>query len=185
MNVQSRMKQAALLVLSLGLMLFVSCSKDKDDEPEPEVKNGVTATITYEDGSTAKYAGAVKVAVWSQDDDGNILSIIAVDENYKDAILTFGISHADGKGSYSLAPNELMANPATLLWPGMEFDNWPGFVTGDANGDQVSDGTGTFEITTLTDKETKGTFSMVMGNDLGESITVKGEFNCPVMRVIE
>ncbi|MEC3881305.1 hypothetical protein [Parapedobacter sp. 10938] len=187
MNVQSRMKQATFLVLSLGLVLFISCSKDKNDEPEPEFENkkGVTATITYEDGNTAKYAGAVKVAVWSKDDDGNILSIIAVDENYKDAVLTFGISHADGKGSYSLDPNELMANPAKLLWPDMAYDNWPGFVTGDANGDQVSDGTGTFEITTLTDKETKGTFSMVMGNDLGESITVKGEFNCPVMRVIE
>lgn len=185
MNVQSKMKQATLLVLSFGLILFTSCSKDKDDESEPEVMNGVTATITYEDGTTAKYAGAVKTAVWSRDDDGNILSIIAVDKNYKNATLTFGISYADETGSYSLDPNELMANPAELLWPDMEFDNWPGFVTGDANGDGVSDGTGTFEITTLTEKETKGTFSMVMGNDLGESVTVEGKFNCPVMRIVE
>lgn len=187
MNVQSRMKHAILFVLSLGLLLFVSCSKDKDDEPEPEIENkkGVTATLNFDDGSTVDYVGAVKVAVWSKDDDGNILSIIAVDENFKDAVLTFGITHADGTGSYSLDPTELMANPSKLLWPDMEFDNWPGFVTGDANGDHISDGTGTLEITTLTEKETKGTFSMVMGNDLGQSVTVKGKFNCPVMRVVE
>src|SRR5690606_15279107 len=115
MKAQSRMKKATILVLSLGLFLFTYCSKNKDEKPEPEVKSGVTATITYGDGSTAKYAGAVMTAVWSKDDDGNILSIIAVDENYKDAILTFGITHADGEGAYSLDPNELMATPAKLL----------------------------------------------------------------------
>lgn len=182
MKAQSSMKQAALLFISFALFLFTSCSKDKEEEPQPDSKKGVTATFTFEDGSTAQYSGAVKVAVWAQEDDYNILSIMAVDENYKNAVLTFGISYADGKGSYSLDPNELMATPAKLLWPGMAFDNWMGFVTGDANGDGISDGTGTFEITTLNDTETQGTFSMVLGNDLGEKITVEGAFNCPVMR---
>lgn len=181
MKAQLNMKQTTLLIVSLGFILFTSCSKE--EEIAPEIQSGVTAKLTFEDGSTIDYKGTVIAAIWSQEDDYNILSIVALDKEYKDAVLSFGISYADGAGDYSLAPTDIMATPSTLVWPNMEFDNWPGFVTGDADGDGVSDGNGTFKITTLTETETKGTFSMVMGNDMGEKVTVKGQFNCPVRRI--
>lgn len=184
MKTHVRIKLTALLLLSFGLFLFTSCSK-KAKKEKPNTNSTVTATFTFENGNKVDYAGSVMTAVWSLEDGDNILSIIAVDKNYKNAILTFGISYADGPGSYSLDPTELMANPAKLLWDEMEYDNWMGFVTGDADGDGKNDGTGTFKINTLNEKQTQGTFSMVMGNDLGEKLTVEGKFNCKVMRSIE
>ena len=179
-----RIKQIALLLITIGFYIFTSCSEKKEELPI--INDGVTATLTFEDGSTVDYVGAVVMnAIWSQENGINQLAIIATDRNYKNAVFSFGISHANGAGSYSLDPNERMANPAKLMWDDMEFDNWIGFVTGDANGDGQSDGSGWFIIDTLSENETKGTFSMVMGNDLGEKLTVKGAFNLPVRRIIE
>lgn len=184
METLSGMRRVLLLIFASGMLLLSACSKDEKKE-QPANSSAVTAKITFEDGKVVDFNGSVLAAAWAMEDGDNILTIMATDKNFKNAMLTFGISYADGPGTYSLEPNELMANPATLLWTGMEYDNWPGFVTGDANGDGKDDGTGTFTITTLNEKRTKGTFSMVMGNDIGEKLTVEGKFDCKVMRLIE
>lgn len=190
MKTQSTIKQTALLFVSLGLFLFTSCSKSSNQEPDPEVvkpvvEKGVTATLNFDNGTKVDYVGAVITAVWTKDDDVNILSIIAVDEAYKGAVLTIAVVNADEPGTYAFDAKTLISSSAKLIWGGMDFDNWMGFGTGDINGDGISDGSGTLKITTLNNKETNGTFSMVMGNDLGKKVTVKGKFNCPVMRIVD
>lgn len=170
--------------LAIGLLsgvLFTACGKDEKEEPEPE-PNHVIATMTFSDGRTIDYKGAVMTAVWLKEDGVNILSLTSTDKNFKNAVLTFGIPHADGPGTYSLASHELMTDPAKLIWEGMEWDNWMGYVTGDADGDGIDDGSGSMTIKTLNEQRTEGTFSMVMANDLGDQLTVEGEFNCKVTR---
>lgn len=168
---------AALAMIGTCLIFFSACSK-KDKKPTANNSNDIIATITLEDGSKVEYVGYVAgVAIWSREEGTNMLSVIATDKAYKNATLAFGISYADTPGSYSLDTTELMANPAKLFWDGMEYHNGKSYVTGDADGDGDSDGTGTFKITTLSEKQTNGTFSMVMGNNPGEILTVEGKFN--------
>lgn len=177
-----------LLLLIAGSFTLSSCSKDEDPKPELIAENTVTATMTLPDGSTVDYAGTVMGGawwIWDSQDNVNILSIASQDKGSSKSILAFGISYADGPDTYSLSPNEFMANPATLVWSNMEYDNWMGFVTGDANGDGIDDGSGSFTITVLNEKHTEGTFSMVMGNDMGEKITVEGKFSCSVTKTEE
>src|SRR5690554_3316175 len=174
--------QTLFFLLLIGVV-FIACSK-KEDKPEYD-QYQVTATIRFSDGRTVDYKGALLSAVWVKEDNVNILSLTSKDKDFNNAILTFGIPQADGPGTYSLASHELMSSSARLVWDGMEWENWMGFDTGDADGDGTDDGGGTFTIKTLNEQHTEGTFSVEMGNDRGEKITVEGKFDCKVMRQVE
>lgn len=49
------------------MFLFTSCSKDK--EVRPDIQNGVTVTLTFEDGSVAQCFGAVKKRRYGEGND--------------------------------------------------------------------------------------------------------------------
>jgi len=63
MRAIARIKQIALLLISIGFYIFTSCSENKEELPI--INDGVTVTLTFEDGSTVDFIGAVVMnAIW-------------------------------------------------------------------------------------------------------------------------
>lgn len=189
-----------LFVLSLALtttMLFSSCSKDSDDNSAPEEEQQTssgtaTATITYMDtDETVEFSGTALGAIGTGSQDTVVMIFSG-----KDHPMAFWImlTPAD-KGQYTMGEggfecsgifyqDSLKVNVKQLYLVGV--DNM------DDNGTEM-DGKASFNITSQTTDNIKGTFELTMiqnstvyqNGELqsGEIKKVKitnGTFNCPL-----
>src|SRR5690625_404695 len=187
----SRLRILLLLPL-IGLLSLGSCV-DGDSLPDdhrdrsPDFKRyDVVADINLPNGNFITFRGKFVEgkANWIAKPHNIFFNFRAVDNAFHNAILSFQLEGIDKPGRYTLSSNDSVHKPVVFAWDGMNYNHWKGYTTGDVDDDGRADDEGFITIETLDDHKTKGRFSMKLGNDLCEKITIDGQFSGKV-RYIE
>lgn len=150
-----------ILIAFLATSILAGCSKD-DDETEPENNTPTGNSLTCKVDGTAWNASLAVVAT----NTGGVLTVTGSDSNSGQCqIILF---NPTGTGSYTLGGG--MTNQSNGRWT-------EGVGQEDTYTTMLGQGSGSVEITELSDTKVKGTFSFTAKNSAGTDVSItEGSF---------
>lgn len=172
-----------LMVLCMVTLGVMACGNDDDGLSDQDEQT--TASIQLKDQDPFALEASTAVAAAAQ---SNKISLNFTDTKHGLMLMISLISTEEkiaGGQSYSMIPGDLGGDgmgTAKLNPVGSASVIEEGYTTvKDIDGDGKFDGSGTVNITSLTEKHIAGTFTITMYNNAGEKALVKeGQFNMAI-----